>query len=359
MRSKHLLFGLFLSSSLVWPASVGGQAPGADAIVVARMEQDGLPSLSVAVSRRGKGLYEAAFGLADIENSLPATSRTVYRIGSVSKPITATAVMQMVERDRLGLDVRVREYCPAFPDKGVGVTSRLLLAHMGGIRHYNYRRFTEEFLSTKRYASVGEALAVFKDDPLAAEPGARHIYSSFGYVLLGCALEGASGASFGDHVGANVFKLAGMVQTRLDVPEEIVPHRARYYSKAGDGAWKNSPFVDLSDRFPAGGLLSTPSDLVAFGNALLDGRLIGKQTLAAMGERQKTRAGEDVSYGLGWRLSERPGELFHGGTSVGGSAYLYLRVDSGTVVAFATNVDRWTEPRHELARALADWAESQ
>ena len=198
-----------------------------------------------------------------------------------------------------------------------------------------------------------------KDDPLAAEPGAKQIYSSFGYGLLGCALEGASGASFGDYVETNIFKVAGMLQTRLDVPEVIVPYRARYYSKAEDGAWNHSPFVDLNDRFPAAGLLSTPSDLVAFGQALLDGRLLKKETLAAMSKRQTTRAGEDVSYGLGWRLSDPSGELFHGGTSVGGSAYLYLRVNTGTVVAFATNVDRWTEPRHEFARALADWPETQ
>jgi len=76
-------------------------------------------------------------------------------------------------------------------------------------------------------------------------------------------------------------------------------------------------------------------------------------------QQQKTRAGTDVSYGLGLRLADQPGEVFHGGTAVGGSAYLYIRVGAGTVVAFATNVDRWTEPRHQLARSLADWAESQ
>lgn len=70
------------------------------------------------------------------------------------------------------------------------------------------------------------------------------------------------------------------------------------------------------------------------------------------------RPGE-IAYGLGWRLSDEPGEVFHGGSSVGGSAYLYVRVETGTIVAIATNVDRWTKPRHELARALADWAESR
>lgn len=359
-QSKRSLVGLLaLCTVLVCASPIGSQEKGPAVIVASRMAQDRLPSLSVAIGRKGTVVYAAAFGLADLENSVAASTRTVYRIGSVSKTITATAVMQLVEKDRLALDASVQEYCPSFPGKGATTTPRLLLAHLGGIRDYNYRRFTEEFLSSKRYASVGEALAVFRDDPLAAEPGAKHIYSSFGYCLLGCAVEGASGVPFGDYVETSIFKVAAMKQTRLDVPEMIVPYRARYYSAAEDGAWKHSPFVDLSDRFPAGGLLSTPSDLVAFGSALLDGRLLKKETLAAMSARQKTRSGESLPYSLGWRLSELPGELFHGGTSVGGSAYLYIRVNTGTVVAFATNVDRWTEPRHDLARVLADWAESR
>lgn len=333
------------------------QAP--DSIVPARMAQDRLPSLSVAIGRNGAIVYARAFGLADIENSVPASTRTVYRIGSVSKTITATAVFQLVERGRLDLDAPVQQYCPSFPDKGARITSRLLLAHLGGVRDYNYRRFTEEFLSGKRYDSVVDALTVFKEDPLAAEPGEKMIYSSFGFNLLGCAVEGASGDSFGDNLATSIFKVAGMTQTRLDVAEDIVPHRSRWYSKTENGTWKNSPFVDLSDRYPSGGLLSTPSDLVAFGMALLGGSLLKKETIGVMSEAQRTRAGEQVPYGLGWRLSDRAGELSHGGTSVGGSAYLYIRVDTGTVVAVATNVDRWTESRHDLARALAEWAESR
>lgn len=348
---------LVMNAFLVW--SVPSRAQDPVSVIADRMAQDRLPSLSVAVARRGAVVYSAAFGLADVENSVPATINTVYRIGSVSKTITATAVMQLSERGRLDLDVPVQTYCTSFPDKGVSITPRLLLAHLGGIRDYNYQRFREEFLSGKRYKSLDEALGVFKDDPLAAKPGEEYLYSSFGYVLLGCAVEGASGVSFDDYVQKNILQVAGMKQTRLDVPEDIVPYRARPYSKAQDGAWTNSPFVDLSDRYPAGGVLATPRDLVAFGSALLNGELLKKETWATMLEHQKTRVGADVAYGLGWRLSDRPGEVFHGGTSVGGSAYLYIRLDTGTVVALATNVDRWTEPRHELARTLADWAESK
>ncbi len=323
------------------------------------MKQEGLPSLSVAIGRPGEPIYALAVGLADLELGTPATAESVFRVGSTAKTITATAVLQLAEKGLIDLDAAVEQYCPGFPAREESPTPRLLLSHLGGIRHYNYRRFREEFLSARRHESLDDALSVFKGDPLVAKPGEEYQYSSYGYVLLGCALEGASGDSFAEYLEANIFEPAGMTQARLDVPEEIVPNRTRTYTRASDGSLMNSPFVDLSDRYPAGGLLATPSDLVSFGRALVEGKLVSKESWAAMRQPQTTSSGEDTGYGLGWRLSDEPGEIFHGRSSVGGSAYLLIRVDSGTVVALATNVGRWTEPRHELARRLADWAESR
>jgi serine beta-lactamase-like protein LACTB, mitochondrial len=319
----------------------------------AAMEKDHLPSLSVAVGRDGKVVFAEAYGLADVENSVPATPRSVYRIGSVSKPLTATVALRLAERGELDLDAPIQADCPAFPDKGVPITARLLLAHQGGIRDYDYRRFAEEYLSNRRYESLADALSVFKDDPLVAPPGTEFHYSSFGYVLLGCALEGAGGAPYKELLRRHVLDPAGMAQTRLDEPREIVPQRAHGYGTADDGSWTNAVYVDLSDRFPAGGLLSTPSDLVAFGNALLAGRLVGSELLEAAWSHQSTADGTATAYGLGWHLSDDPDEIDHGGTSVGGSAYLYLRRDTRVVVAFTTNLELWTEPRQELARQLA------
>jgi CubicO group peptidase (beta-lactamase class C family) len=315
-----------------------------------------LPSLSLAVSKDGELVYAEALGLADIENSVPATAQTVYRIGSVSKTLTAVAAMQLAERGRLDLDAPVQHYCPAFPDKEHPVTARLLLGHLGGIRHYDYGRFEEEFLSSRRYAGLTEALDVFKDDPLAAPPGTRYLYSSFGYVLLGCAIEGASDLPYERYLREEVLAPAGMVQTVLDVPESIVARRSRGYGSEKDGSWRNTVYVDLSDRFPAGGWLSTPSDLALFAQALLAGELLSTETLGRMWEPGRTAEGEVTGHGLGWRLGEDACEVYHGGSSVGGSAYLYLRPGSRTVVAFATNLELWDEPRHELATRFADVA---
>lgn len=323
-------------------------------LVLAAMEKDRLPSLSVAVARDGELVFVEAHGLADVENSVPATPRSVYRIGSVTKTLTAAAVVVLAEKGELELGAPVQTYCPTFPSKDAPITSRQLLAHQGGIRDYDYRRFGEEFLSTRRYQSLPDALAVFKSDPLAAQPGTQFLYSSFGYVLLGCAIEEAGGASYAEVLKRRVLDPARMQQTTLDQAERIVPHRVSGYGNAAGGGWTNAVYVDLSDRFPAGGLLSTPRDLAVFGSALLAGELVSPAGLEAMWKAQPTAQGEATPYGLGWRVSDDPREVSHGGTSVGGSAYLYLRPDDRLVVAFATNLELWTEPRHQLARRLAE-----
>jgi serine beta-lactamase-like protein LACTB, mitochondrial len=123
-------------------------------------------------------------------------------------------------------------------------------------------------------------------------------------------------------------------------------------------AGKNATYFNPSDRYPAGGLLATPTDLGRFGAALLAGELVGGDARAAMWAPRTTAGGEQTGYGLGWSLGQRADpEVFHGGNSVGATAYLYLRPHQRLVVAFATNLELWNQRRHELARRLADLAD--
>jgi len=342
--------------------SGGAAAPASEDAVEhlasSAMSSARLPSLSLAYAVEADDPVARAFGLADVENAVPATARAVYRIGSVSKTLTAVTALRLAERGQLDLDAPVERYCPAFPAKEQPITVRLLLGHLGGIRDYDYRRFREEFLSTRRFASLGEALSVFANDPLVAAPGVRFQYTGFGYVLLGCAIEGAAGEPYEQVVRELVLEPAGMTRTVLDRPESVVAQRTRGYGLADDGTWTNAVAVDLSDRYPAGGWLSTPSELVRFGRALLAGELLGRESVARMFEVQRDAAGSPTGYGLGWRIGAEGAEVFHGGSSVGGSAYLYLRPATRTVVAFAANLQLWNQPRHELAQSLADLAES-
>jgi serine beta-lactamase-like protein LACTB, mitochondrial len=333
----------------------GSELPSSlDHVVRAAMAEHRLPSLSVAVAVDGTIVYATAHGFSDLENSVAASASTVYPLGSVTKTVTAAAAMRLVEQEHLDLDLPVTGYCPAFRHEQPEITSRQLLAHLGGIRHYDYRRFDEDFLNTKRYRSIEEALSKFAGDPLVAEPGAKYHYSSWGYVLLGCVLEGAAASSYAAIIEKGVLQPAGMRQTTIDSSGKIVPHRASGYSSGDDGSWRPEVCFDASDRIPAGSLLGTPTDLVSFGIALLDGRVLRPESLKTMWSMQETTSGVATGTGLGWTISEEGDEVFHGGTTVGGTAYLYIRPRDKIVVAFATNLSLWTEGRHDLARRLAD-----
>src|SRR6516164_2014374 len=140
----------------------------------------GIPGLAVASAVDGQIVYSEGFGYADLEERVPAWPTTKFRIGSVSKPLTAVALLQLVEQGKIDLDAPVQKYVPTFPDKSGKITPRLLAGHLAGIRHYK----GDEFLIARHYDNVLEGLKIFEDDPLVAPPGSKFNYSSYGYNLL-------------------------------------------------------------------------------------------------------------------------------------------------------------------------------
>ena len=176
--------------------------------------------------------------MADVENNVPAGAGTVYRLASISKPITATAVMQLVERGRVDLDAPVWKYVPAFPVKPWPVTVRQLLCHQSGVRHYR----GDEISSTRHYVDLTEPLKIFKDDPLLFEPGTRTSYTTYGYNLLGAVVEAASGMKFADYLEANIFRPAGCDRAARGRPFRDHPRpRAGLFARRGRAASQLGP----------------------------------------------------------------------------------------------------------------------
>lgn len=202
------------------------QAPAINGLVTSYVSDHHVPGLSVAVIDRGRVILTKGYGLADVENSVPATADTIYRIASISKSITATAAMKLVEAGKLDLDAPIQRYCQDFPKKPWPITARELLSHQSGIRDY---RNEEESINTRHYASIKEALTQFASDPLEFEPGTKMQYTSYGYIVLGCVIEGASGTSYDRYMHQAIFEPALMPATRLDDVFAIIPHRARGY----------------------------------------------------------------------------------------------------------------------------------
>src|SRR5215469_16832525 len=258
-----------------------------------------------------RGGMVRGFGMADLENGVPVTPQTSFRLASVSKPITATAVMELWERHQLDLDAPVQKYCPAFPKKEFPISTRQLLGHLGGIRHYRSESDDDpESGNTKHFDDpIVGGLQFFANDPLVAKPGTEFHYSTQGFTLIGCAIEGASSEKYVDFVRENVLRPAGMTVTQWDDRVAVIPHRTRFYSKAKNGAVVNANFLDPSYKIPGGGWLSSADDMAKFEIAILSDRLMKRATRDVMWTpRPESRPGaEHVGYALGWGSSEIDG----------------------------------------------------
>ncbi len=321
--------------------------------IAAGMVRLGIPGLSAAIAhaRAPEVVWSRGYGLADVENDVPASAATVYRLASLSKPLTAIAVLQLAEQRRLDLDAPIQRYAPAFPDKPWPLSARQLLCHQGGVRHVA----DDEWNSTRHYGSVGAALDVFKDDALLFQPGTRALYSTYGYNLLGAAVEGASGQSYLDYLREAVLQPAGAEVIRDDNAFDLIRHRAQGYRRER-GELRNAMLADTSNKIPGGGLCGCASDMARVGAALLAGGLLKPASVKALFEPQRLTGGRATEYTLGFRATQRRGrrEIWHHGGQPRVSNLFYLAPERGLVVVLLCNLESVAPGLLDLARELAD-----
>lgn len=313
------------------------------------MKQNQMSGLSIAVAHNGQVAWCKEFGKADLENDVLVTRATKFRLASVSKPVTAVAVMRLVEKGKIDLDANVNKYVPGFPEKQWPMTIRQLLCHTSGIRHYRPR----ESESTRHYDSMTQSLDIFKNDDLNFEPGTKVGYSTYAYTLLGCVIEAASGKSYMDCLREEVLEPAGMANTFADDVFAIIPRRARGYARAGAGHFRNAGLTNSSYKIPGGGLLGTTEDLAKFAVALQNGKLLQEKTVAQMSMRQKLKDGKEIDFGLGWRV-DATGALAHGGAQQGTSSFLLVDSPNKAAVALMANTEGVGPALSRLSVQLAD-----
>jgi len=306
------------------------------------MSANSVPGIGAAVVLEGEPIWSAGFGMADLEDSAPATSSTLFRLGSISKSITATAILQLWERGKLDLDAPVEKYCPAFPPKQWPITSRELLGHLGGIRHYRpdgKGDIPED--SARHFSTMEESLQVFAADPLVTKPGTKFNYSTYGYTLLGCVLEGAASQKYVDYVRENIFKPAGMTETQADDFFSVIPHRTRWYHQDKSGFVRNAGVLDSSYKIPGGGLISSADDMARFETAILADKLLARATRDLMWTSLKTTDGKLTGYALGWGISDKMGVhlVAHTGGQQGTSTAFGLVPERRAGVAVLANMD--------------------
>ena len=313
------------------------------------------PGVSIAVSRDGRLLWSEGIGCADLELDVPVSTATRFRIGSVSKPLAAAALGSLVEEGRLDLDAPIQRYVPDFPVKAWPITPRQLAGHLAGVRHYE----AGEFEIRDHYDTVRKGLVIFEKDALLFQPGTDFSYSTYGFNLLSAVIEGAAGEPFLAVMEERVFAPAGMHETSADDPAAIVPNRARCYTRTAEtGKILNAGFVDNSYKWAGGGFVSTPEDLVAFANALLDGRLLKPETVRLLWTSQKTSDGKETEYGMGWGVdkdSKGRARVRHSGGAQGGTANLIIYPAEHLVVAMVVNSDEsFTGRAPEIAEMFLD-----
>lgn len=321
----------------------------------------GSPGLSVAVAVGGDIIWAEGLGEADAENHVPVDPRTRFRVGSLSKLLTAALAARLVEEGKLDLDAPIQAYVPAFPvkDPERPITPRLLAGHLGGIRHY----LPLDFLRPqKTYPNLAEALELFRDDPLIGPPGSKYNYSSYGYNLFGVALESAGGGEFLSLVARYVLDPLHLAATTADNPEALLEHRARPYRRPEDGGLRNEKAIDSRFKLPSGGFVSTATDLARFAAAHLEPGFLKAETLAALFTSQKTTAGEDIGVGLGWRIAKDPAGrriYHHGGSIEGGRALLVLYPDQKLAIAVLTNLSRASFAEAEVGKVAEAFLAAQ
>jgi CubicO group peptidase (beta-lactamase class C family) len=300
------------------------------------MALDKVPGISVGFLK-DDFIWVKGFGYADLENRAPAKPESAYRLASITKTITAMAILQLVEQGKIDLDAEVQKYVPYFPRKKWPVTVRQLLGHIGGISHYNNYDLEGHI---KVHKNTREALAIFQDFPLVAEPGTRYNYSSYGYNLLGAVIEGASGRAYGDYIKSHIFEPLGMTDSRLDDPADIIPNRVRGY-RLIRGDIKNSEYVDISSRFAGGGTRSTVIDLLKYASGILDRKLLQEETYRQMFTPMVLKNGHYTFYGMGWNVRPLNGHfrIHHGGSQAETKTFLLILPTERFAIAIASNME--------------------
>jgi CubicO group peptidase (beta-lactamase class C family) len=316
-----------------------------------------VPSLSVVVLRGHDTLLARAYGLADREAKRPATQVTIYEIASLTKQITASAIMRLVERGKLRLDDVIDRYVPEFPLGSNRVTVRELLNHTSGVHNYTDDPGFPAHMAAD--ASPAVVLGWIAGHPFDFAPGTRSAYSNTGYTLLGLIIERVSGQSYAEFVERAFFAPLGLHHTSYCRTRSTDPMVAKGYTTR-DSQFVRAADLSMTIPFAAGAICATAGDYAAWERAFLDGRVVSAESARRMTTPETLRDGTVLSYGFGLgigQLGNRPAFEHGGGINGFSSAQVVLPRDSVVVVVFSNNEAYRPEPlTFDLARVVVGYA---
>jgi len=270
------------------------------------------PGAAVLVIRDGKVILRKGYGLANIELGVPIQPDMVFRLGSITKQFTASAILMLSERGKLAISDEITKYLPDYPVQGHKITIEHLLTHTSGIK--SYTGMPEWRPLWRKDFKLDELIDFFKNQPMEFAPGERWNYNNSGYVLLGAIIEKVSGQSYEDFLVKNIFEPLEMKDTYYDNTLRIIPRRVSGYSKTPTG-YRNAEYLSMTQPHAAGSLMSTVDDLAKWNAALLTDKLIKQETLKRAWTPYVLKSGKPTKYGYGWYMTSVEGSrtIEHGG----------------------------------------------
>ncbi|MAW80656.1 MAG: hypothetical protein CMI63_10495 [Parvularcula sp.] len=335
-----------LAAAMFFCAATGEGLAGekeAQALLDAIADMSGAPGLSAAVSQNGIMIWAGQSGFADLERKKPVTQTTRFRIASVSKLLTAALTLKLSEKGLLNLDEDIRTYVPDWPDHDGGViTLRQLAAHTSGIAHYGAGDRGTPFNEDD---TLNDSLAIYAHKPLLFAPGKAYNYSSYGYALMGAAIENAAGSSFEEALSVNLIEPLSLRRTSIEDISNLPEEASRLYRQGGATLTPNDQRAVLG----ATGVLSTPGDLVRFADAYMRGDIISSElvaqslTPAILNNGAPVDAGR-FKVGFGWRIGENwetETVFHHAGLTPGARSILTVNASRKLSAALLSNAS-WT-----------------
>jgi CubicO group peptidase (beta-lactamase class C family) len=344
----------------------------AAAVLEGLREEFPIPALSAAVVKNGDLVWSDAQGMADLEKGVAAGPQHIFRLGSVSKVVTAAIGARLMDQGVIDLDAPIFTYRPDLPQAHRATTLRQLYDHQGGVRHYTANDLSPlsptGSIDAKIFLSTDQALGIFIHDDLIAEPGTKVSYSTFGYTLISAVLESASATSFTDLIAREVSGPLGLETLGPEDPFNIVPDRVGFYDPPGMYL-QLVPQLQLPDipainalpttptyKYAGGGMHATAADVARFGAAQMAGDFVSEAARAALFTPRTEASGGTPALGLGWRIDRHDmlGRRYHhAGNMQGCRAQVALYPEHGLSVALMSNMGATPGPILNYADRIA------
>jgi serine beta-lactamase-like protein LACTB, mitochondrial len=301
--------------------------------------------ISVGVRQYGRTVFREASGFASLETRTPADAEMAFSIASITKAFTGAALLKLADAGRIDLDAGIQRYVPDFPHHPSGrpVTLRMLAHHLGAVRHWGPER--DEALHARHFEDVADILLLFRDDPWLPDlaPLTRYSYSSYGYNLLGMAIQTAAGTSFQQVLSEMILRPLNLTSVQFDRPGlggARRPSRYSWYDLTDfhelENAPQRVPDWDYSHNMAGGGLVANVDDLLTFGRAMREPGLLSAESIGLVWTRP-TLEGMDSRMSFGWFPRESPARISISGSNAGVQAGLTVWNDEDLVVAVVAN----------------------